>query len=52
MKAMLYDWSHIEVEYHANENPLTYSEKIAYVVQKVNVSNNGKKIIPYNASLF
>ncbi len=26
----------LKVEYHANENPLKYSEKIAYVGQRLN----------------
>ncbi len=30
----------LKVEYHANENPLKNSEKIAICCWKVNVSNN------------
>ncbi len=41
----------IKVEYHANENPLKNSEKIAYVGQRFSVSNNKKntlKMVVFN----
>ncbi len=40
----------IKVEYHANENPLKYSEKNSICWSKVNVTNNQQITIPYNAS--
>ncbi len=43
-------FSKFKVEYHANENPLKNSEKIAYVGQRFNVSNNQNKK-HYNTSL-
>ncbi len=39
----------IKVEYHANENPLKYSEKIAYVGQRLMYPIIKKRIIPYHA---
>ncbi len=42
----------IKVEYHANENPLKYSEKDNICWSKVNVSNNQKNIKCYHASFF
>ncbi len=45
----------LKIEYHANatfKNPLQNSEKIASPGQRLNVSNNGKQIIPYHASFF
>ncbi len=45
----------LKVEYNANAKykfTLKMSEKIACVGQKVNVSNNGRKKIPYHASCF
>ncbi len=42
----------LKVEYHANENPLKKSEKNSIRWWKVNVSNNEKQIIPYQARLF
>ncbi len=41
-----------KVEYHANakyENPYQNSEKNSMYWSKVNVSNNGKKIIPHHS---
>ncbi len=40
----------LKVEYHANENPLNNSEKIAYVGQRL-MYPIINKIIPYHASL-
>ncbi len=40
-----------KVEYHANRNPLTNSEKISICWSKVNISNYAKNQ-PYHASLF
>ncbi len=44
--------SSIKVEYHANENPLQNSETNSICWSMVNVSNNQKLIIPYNANFF
>ncbi len=38
----------IKVEYHANENPLKNSEKIAYVGQRLMYPIMKKEIIPYH----
>ncbi len=37
-----------KIEYHANENPLKHSEKIAYVGQRLMYPTMKKKI-PYHA---
>ncbi len=42
---------YIAVEYHANENPLKNSEKIAYVGQRLMYPIIKKKI-PHHASIF
>ncbi len=41
-----------KVEYHANENPLTKSEKIAYIGQRLLYPIIKKNIIPYDAIFF
>ncbi len=41
----------LKVEYHANENPLKKSEKIAYVGQRL-MYPLIKQIIPYQSSFF
>ncbi len=46
---------YIKVEYHANakyKNLYENSEKNSMYSSTVNVSNNGKKIIPYHARFF
>ncbi len=41
-----------KVEYHANENPVENSEKIAYVGQRLMYPINKQKITPYHVILF
>ncbi len=41
----------VKVEYHANENPLKHSEKLAYVGQRL-MYPIIKKIIPHHARIF